>query len=208
MAGVTPLWPPETPTAATPGRRAGTAVRWIAISTRTTFVHPSRTPIAAHAGPAELPAYGEDERGTGNALEHLIRARLCRPSALPGTYRGASDQYVIELDDESWADGLLKGVATQARRERVAPLASPPSCSATRRGDPWDASAFARHAHSGIVRSRSCSHPAGSRSAPSRSRGTASGHAFSAASAASCSLDDSDKRKQLADLLDQGPGQG
>ena len=88
------------------GRRAGTAVRWIAISTRTTFVHPSRTPIAAHAGPAELPAYGEDERGTGNALEHLIRARLCRPSALPGTYRGASDQYVIELDDESWAEGF------------------------------------------------------------------------------------------------------
>jgi len=39
-------------------------------------------------------------------LEHLIRARLCRPSALPGTYRGTSDQYVIELDDESWAEGF------------------------------------------------------------------------------------------------------
>jgi hypothetical protein len=38
-------------------------------------------PIAAQAERADLPAYGEDERGTGNALEHLIRTRLFAAAA-------------------------------------------------------------------------------------------------------------------------------
>jgi hypothetical protein len=125
MAGVNPVVPPATPTAATrPQPACRDSSEWIAINTRTTFVHPSRTPIAAHAGPAELPAYGEDERGTGNALEHLIRAALPPVKQSPGTYRGASDQYVIELDDESWAEGFSEGRHTSSARTRR-PLASP-----------------------------------------------------------------------------------
>ena len=107
MAGVTPLWPRETPTVATRPQPPCRDSSQVDCHQRPYDIRPPvPDPIAAHAGPAELPAYGEVERGTGNALEHLIRARRCRPSALPGTYRGASDQYVIELDDESWAEGF------------------------------------------------------------------------------------------------------
>ena|ERR1035438_1179874 len=69
----------------------------------TTFVHPSSTLIVAHAARADQQAYGHDERGAGNALEHLTngRAALRAVEICPATRRRTTRATRIEQDDEA-----------------------------------------------------------------------------------------------------------